>query len=810
MEKRALSLLLFLSIIFSIAFVNITTYAAVSYSDYTKVNVDSYQSFRNSVLGNYYNTDGDHGAQCWDGANILWLRAIGRGLQTGNGYANGCWNLRRTQNAGTEFELITNISSVQRGDVVVFSEAQPTGHIAFADENYNGSGKLSVLGQNQTNRSKVTSYDSDGGCWEGPFTVSSWNVSSFLGAFRYKGWNNDKITFDTYATPSNNIGAVNFSVWFNNGNALTLSAVGYEISVNNGAFTSYTTAQNVTWTRSILECDLSRYVNTNASDYKVRAFVTVDGETFRSEVYTIYLNTPITFDSYTTPSNNFGEINYSVWFSNANSYTFSSAGYEISVNNGDFNTYITAQDKSWARVNMQCKLSDYVPITLSVCKVRAFVKIGNDTYRSDTYTIYPNTAISFDTYSAPSNNTDEVNCAVWYSNNNAYNISAVGYEIAANGGDFNTYTVYQNVSWTRVLMQCKLSDFVPLTTTDYSVRVFVKIGNDTYRSNTMSVHLNLNDSQAPVITNLRISDIDNDGYTITCNVSDNLAVSRVQFSTWTAKDGQDDLTWHNGIINGNTASCRINISEHGNERDIYYLEAYAWNATGNYSKTNTEIILVSGVLPISKVYNGHYYAAYTFNGDYDWDSANTYCNKLGGHLVTITSAEENNAVLELMLKAGKEFAWVGATDKVEEGNWKWVNGETLSYTNWADYQPDNYNGEQHYSVMRNDGTWDDGALFCGISCFICEYENEPVLNASLENKETYTTIKVQPQFIETGNNIVIAVYKNYKLTDIQIKQYNGEDISTATFAEYDTIKVMILKNMASMIPLAKVVTIYVK
>lgn len=771
---------------------------------------------------------------------------------------------------------------------------------------------------------------------------SGYNNNKDVISYDYGGNNSSKITFDAPETPSGNIGAVNFGVWFSNNNAYNLSAVGFEISVNNGGFTSYTTAQNVSWSRSYLECNLSNFVNTNASEYKVRAFVTVNGETFRSETATIHLNTPITFD----------------------------------------------------------------------------------------------------TYSTPSNNTDEVNCTVWYSNNNAYNISAVGYEIAANGGDFNTYTVYQNVSWTRVHMQCKLSDYVPLTTTDYSVRVFAIIGNDTYRSNIMSVHLNLNDIQAPVITNFRITDIDFDGYTMACDVNDNIAVSRVEFPTWTAKDGQDDLTWHKATIDGNTASCRINVSEHGNERDIYYSEAYAWDATGNYSKTNTEISLVNWAIPTSMVYNGHYYCAYTFNGNYDWESAKIFCEKLGGHLATIVSPEENEAVLDLMIKAGKEQAWIGATDKVEEGNWKWINGEAFSYSNWAEGQPDNYNGEQNYSVMQKEGKWDDVALFSGTSCFIfeydkpytikisnaeitdiddtgytvsctidsefplknvsfptwtalnmqddiidkwetnpqcfgtingnkvtyrvnasdhnneiglyithiyaydtngncysdipinkklhtiignpqpsntaeynghryelyvlggeyewkhaqnfcdekgghlatitsteensiihqliqssennfliggtdkdsegewkwitgepfnytnwnetqpdnyededylmmynsngkwndchetlkgfiCEYESTPSLNAKLTKKDGYSIISIKPQYIEAGNNIVIAAYKNKILTDIQTESYNGEDISTVTFAEYDTIKAMIWKDMSSMIPLAK-------
>ncbi len=185
MKKRVVAWLL--SVTLTVAMMPITVSFALSYSDYSTVPIGSYQSFRDTVIGKAYNVDGNHGAQCWDGACILWKR-LGSNLQTGNGYAKGCWDLKKSENAGSNFDLIYNISDVKRGDVVVFSTGT-TGHIGFADEDYSGSGNIAVLAQNQgSSRTKVTSYDSDGGCYESAFNVTSLSVSTFLGAFRYKGW----------------------------------------------------------------------------------------------------------------------------------------------------------------------------------------------------------------------------------------------------------------------------------------------------------------------------------------------------------------------------------------------------------------------------------------------------------------------------------------------------------------------------------------------------------------------------------------------------------------------------------------------
>ncbi|RHS97419.1 hypothetical protein DW903_18740 [Ruminococcus sp. AM42-10AC] len=48
----------------------------------------------------------------------------------------------------------------------------------------------------------------------------------------------------------------------------------------------------------------------------------------------------------------------------------------------------------------------------------------------------------------------------------------------------------------------------------------------------------------------------------------------------------------------------------------------------------------SSVSPI--LWNGHYYTIY--DSSMDWESAKKYCKKQGGHLVTITSKEEQEKI----------------------------------------------------------------------------------------------------------------------------------------------------------------------
>ena len=100
-----------------------------------------------------------------------------------------------------------------------------------------------------------------------------------------------------------------------------------------------------------------------------------------------------------------------------------------------------------------------------------------------------------------------------------------------------------------------------------------------------------NDTEKPVITNVKISNVSSTGYTVTCNASDNLQISHVAFGTWTDYNHQDDLLWKDGTINGNIVTCRVDISEHNYERGGYTTHIYAYDDVGNNSSTGINVIV---------------------------------------------------------------------------------------------------------------------------------------------------------------------------------------------------------------------------
>ena len=132
-------------------------------------------------------------------------------------------------------------------------------------------------------------------------------------------------------------------------------------------------------------------------------------------------------------------------------------------------------------------------------------------------------------------------------------------------------------------------------------------------------------------------------------------------------------------------------------------------------------------------FNGHTYQLYITN-DYNWNQINAFCEYKGGHLVTITSKEEQKEIYN------QTSSYYGMIEKVEwsslaiglykeTNSWKWVTGEPYSYSCWQSEQPNTSNGQYRgYFTITKNGNWHDygavndsniGNFICG---FILEYD----------------------------------------------------------------------------------------
>lgn len=135
-------------------------------------------AFYNYTMNKCWDVDGAYGSQCWDLGALFWMNYTkdGRTLSTcGTGAAKGAWNCKE-QNAGDEFELITDPTKLQAGDWVIFNNGQ-YGHVGMALGGYNN-GYVALLGTNQGG------YACSGG--GSAANVINISLKSFAGAFRPK------------------------------------------------------------------------------------------------------------------------------------------------------------------------------------------------------------------------------------------------------------------------------------------------------------------------------------------------------------------------------------------------------------------------------------------------------------------------------------------------------------------------------------------------------------------------------------------------------------------------------------------------
>lgn len=166
--------------------------------------------------------------------------------------------------------------------------------------------------------------------------------------------------------------------------------------------------------------------------------------------------------------------------------------------------------------------------------------------------------------------------------------------------------------------------------------------------------------------------------------------------------------------------------------DTYYFRAYTREvSTGCIVYSTTQItynVPVPTGYTLLGTYQGRTYLL--SNATRTWTQARSEATSLGGYLVTIFNNGENNFVRNASATYHpNNLIWIGLSDSVTEGSYRWVTGQNASYTNWATpTQPDDYTyggsvpqGEDYMMMYTNDGRWNDLPDFYGLR-FVVEIE----------------------------------------------------------------------------------------
>ena len=168
------------------------------------------------------------------------------------------------------------------------------------------------------------------------------------------------------------------------------------------------------------------------------------------------------------------------------------------------------------------------------------------------------------------------------------------------------------------------------------------------------------------------------------------------------------------------ASTSIKFAETG----LYEAYICAVNSEGQALSRTKSFNVISDNKSYSAIHNGHTYII--FDAVTDWADANAECQRIGGHLATITSSTEQQFAESFINGRILTSYWIGATDIEKTGQWKWQNGESMNYTNWDTNEPNNAQLLEHYAaIYKQTGKWNDYVLLGDYSCgFICEFDYE--------------------------------------------------------------------------------------
>ena len=113
-------------------------------------------------------------------------------------------------------------------------------------------------------------------------------------------------------------------------------------------------------------------------------------------------------------------------------------------------------------------------------------------------------------------------------------------------------------------------------------------------------------------------------------------------------------------------------------------------------------------------FGGHRYFVIDDPSVTNCSQAIRYCEERNGYLATVTSAEENDFLFSYLCD-NYDFTSVyfGMSDAGVEGEWKWTNGEKVSFFNWASGEPEGTNAYYDYARFcadRENGKWYTGGF----------------------------------------------------------------------------------------------------
>lgn len=515
----------------------------------------------------------------------------------------------------------------------------------------------------------------------------------------------------------------------------------------------------------------------------------------------------VTFDTYEVNNITATSANVSAWMSNPAAKYITSLGFMYGTSEDNLQKKEVTKDLTWTRALLEYNLADYVGELSPGTKyyVKFYVETEGQTYFSDIQsfstlassvpygtieTVYggdghfyvkgwvidpdtPTTPVDVEFYLEPENGGEKTFAGKVTANALRTDIGDTHPGTGSNHGieawpktdKVGMYWLYiygidtgKNTQNDRLL--CK--HIVPINYSDEPMITFDNNEVKNVTENSATVSIWLDNPIAKTISSL--------GFMYGTSENNLKKVEVTKNITWTSALLEYDLAKYVGLLKPETK---------------YFVKYYAEAEGKEYISNITLTFVTSGdsIKPVNKVVgkNGAEYLLYDHY--LSWKEAKEFCEKKGGHLVTITSEEEQKTVEELMTSNHQKSAYYIGLVVADN---KWITGEELSYTNWGEGEPNNSYGVEtvadiFYATGEDKYLWNDvkDTSDREEEGFILEYDSQnrgiPLESISLNKSVVYMQVG-------DTENLTVS-YDPEDTTDSKTVQWSSDNEQVATVSD---------------------------
>jgi hypothetical protein len=141
------------------------------------------------------------------------------------------------------------------------------------------------------------------------------------------------------------------------------------------------------------------------------------------------------------------------------------------------------------------------------------------------------------------------------------------------------------------------------------------------------------------------------------------------------------------------------------------VSAYSSSSSAGLLSLSYRILNLDGSVQIKPIERPSYDFTLV-EGSYTWEQARLDAESRGGRLAVLDTESKMEQLIAFLQTSGTwPIFFIGATDVESEGNWKWLNGKSVTIPNWRPGEPNGGSRENYAEIYSSGhdqiGMWND-------------------------------------------------------------------------------------------------------